>query len=71
MYWVNLFIRNGFIRNAGDFLEHFKKQPAVGRLKYPLTRPTAKWPPVGVLKNSSNLDSHRFLILQVWPVAGT
>ena len=31
----------------------------------PLIRTSAKRPTLGVLKNSSNLDAHRFLILQV------
>ena len=35
----------------------------------PLIRPTAKWLALEVLKNSSNLDTHHFLILQVWALA--
>ena len=37
----------------------------------PLIRTAAKWPTLGVLKNSSNLDAHRFLVLQVWALAGS
>ena len=35
----------------------------------PLIRLTAKWPALEVLKYSSNLDAHRFLILQAWALA--
>ena len=37
----------------------------------PLIRTTAKLPTLGVLKNSSNLDAHWFLIPQVWALAGS
>ena len=37
----------------------------------PLIRLTAKWPTLEVLKNSSNLDAHWFLILQAWTLAGS
>ena len=35
----------------------------------PLIRLTAKWPALASLKNSSNLEAHRFLILQAWTLA--
>ena len=35
----------------------------------PLIRLTAKWPALVVLKNSSNLEAHRVLILQAWALA--
>ena len=35
----------------------------------PLIRLTAKCPALEVLKNSSNLEAHRFLILQAWALA--
>ena len=37
----------------------------------PLIRTTAKLPTLGVLKNSSNLDAHWFLIPQVCALAGS
>ena len=37
----------------------------------PLIRTTAKLPTLDVLKNSSNLDAHWFLIPQVWALAGS
>ena len=37
----------------------------------PLIRTTAKLPTLGVLKNSSNLEAHWFLIPQVGALAGS
>ena len=48
------------------------ESPVITRyMQSPLIRTTARWPTLGVLKNSSNLDAHRFLILQVLALAGS
>ena len=48
-----------------QFIQTVKGQNNFWYTQSPLIRTTAKLPTLGVLKNSSNLDAHRFLILQV------
>ena len=51
----------GTVRTVNDVLS--RSTPFY--TQFPLIRTTAKLPTLGVLKNSSNLDAHWFLIPQV------
>ena len=74
--WILISVKVQISRVGREKILKINKRTALlfGTIEYtqsPLIRTTAKWPTLGVLKNSSNLDAHRFLILQVWALAGS